>query len=243
MSQTMTLTKLKNDVASFIGLSISGTSRVTTTEVEQWINTAYYVAISKLADADINYYQGEISREDSDTNTEGRYVLPTNFLKMKRLEVRYGDGEDMVWATPVDINQFKTPMHPDSDSYSEDNPYYALWENDFYIRPIPTEASATAWSTNNGEAFRLWYIERPDDLTNGSDVPNIPYFYQHILSYFAANRALRKLGKVSDAREYERDWQLGLKAMVKENTEKDISRDMGFTISRGRNKQAGIWRP
>ena len=84
----MQYTAIQNDVQSFLGFTLSTSSRVTTTEISQWVNQDYKIAQSKLAQANINYYQGETTEDDTTDGTD-TYTLPTKFLVMKRLEIQY----------------------------------------------------------------------------------------------------------------------------------------------------------
>ena len=89
----------------------------------------------------------------------------------------------------------------------------------------------------------MWFVELQDDLSASGDIPALPKAYQHILAYGATARGFRKLRKFDEAKEYEALLSSGLAEMVAENTHKDKTKPMGFTITRGTNKRAGIWRP
>lgn len=243
----MTFDEIKNDIQSFLGITIGASSRITTTECEQWVNQDYRKAQSALANANINYYQGEI--QDQDTVADrGRYQLPTGFLAMKRLEIQYEDDVDKKRANPIDINDIYSTLDPDSDPWSQQKPFYCAWEDDFYIKPVPDEDSAD-WSTDSGSAMRLWFVELQDDLSASGDTPALPAPYHHILAYGAVAKGFRKLRKFTEAREYDDPktgrglWQIGLAAMVAENTHKDKTKPMGFTITRGTTRRHGIFRP
>jgi len=237
----MTLTTIGNDAQSFLGITIGASSRITTTERLAWINEAYRVAQSKLANANINYYQGEISEMDTEDGV-GRYQLPTGFLAMKRIEIQYDDDKDKVKVTPADINDIHATLDPDSDPWSKTNPFYCAWEDDLYIKPIPDEDSAD-WTTDPGSAMKLWFVELQDDLSAGSDVPTLPTTYHHILAYPATAKGFRKLRKFTEAKEYEALWRVGLSEMIAENAYKDKTKPMGFTMTRGGGTRHGIWRP
>ena len=141
----MTLLEIENDVQSNLGFTVNSTSRVTATEVEQWINQAYRICQSKLANANVNYYKGEMMETDTDPSdaggAEGRYDLPVNFMAMKRLEIQYNDDEDKKRAIGIDINDIQQTLDPDDDPWSQERPYYAIWEDFFYIKPIPNKNS------------------------------------------------------------------------------------------------------
>jgi hypothetical protein len=237
----MTLTTIQNDIQSFLGITLSTSSRVTTVEVLQWINQDYRVAQTKLANANINYYLGEQQEEDT-TDGKGRYLLPDNFLAMKRLEIQYNDDEDKVRVSPTDINAIWSTLDPDSDPWSQKNPWYALWEKTFYIKPIPDETSSS-WTTDPGSAMKMWFIERQADLASGSDEPALPEAYQHILAFGPTAKGFRKLNQFSEAKEYEALWRDGISSMIADNTNKDKVKPMSFTITRGVGRNAGIWRP
>lgn len=236
----MTFATIKNDVQSFLGFTISATSRVTTTEIEQWINQSYRVAQSKMATANVNYYQGETTEADTTANVD-TYTLPTGFLAMKRLEIQYNDNVDKVRAIPMDINDVWGTVSPDNEVWNQKRPYYYAWENTLIIKPTPDESSAT-WATDAGSAYKLWFIELQDDLT-GTAVPALPATYHHILSYEATAKGFRRMKKFTEAREYEQLWQKGLSDMVAENTFKDKTKPLAFTITRGTSGVNGMVRP
>jgi len=237
----MTFTEIKADIASFLGITISASSRITTTECGAWVNQSYRESQSKLADVNINFFSGEIQDMDTVDGT-GRYALPDGFLAMKRIEIQFDDDKDKVRATPADINDIQATINPDSDPWSQTSPFYCAWEDDFYIKPVPDETSST-WDTDAGSAMRLWFIELQDDLSSGSDVPLLPTAYHHILAYGATAKGFRKLRKFTEAKEYEALWRVGLAEMIAENTYKDKTKPMGFTITRGGGTRSGIWRP
>jgi hypothetical protein len=237
MSQTYTT--IQNDIQSFLGFALSATSRVNTTEIAQWVNQDYKIAQSKLAEANVNYYQGETKEDDIEDGVD-TYTLPTKFLKMKRLEIQFDDDTDKVRATPIDINDIWSTLDPDSDPWSKTNPYYAIWENNFIIKPVPDEDSAD-WTTDNGSAYKMWFIEEQDDIS-AALVPALPTAYQHILAYGPTARGFRKLKNFEAAREYEALWVRGLADMIAENAYKDKAKPLSFTITRGVNKRHGIWR-
>lgn len=235
-----TYTTISNDIQSFLGFALSASSRVNTTEVSAWVNQDYKIAQSKLAEANVNYYQGEISEGDTTDGTD-TYALPTKFLKMKRLEIQYNDDEDKVRVTPIDINDIWSTLDPDSDPWSQRNPYYAIWESSFIIKPTPDETSS-AWTTDPASAYKMWFIEEQDDIS-GTTEPALPTAYQHILAYGPTARGFRKLKNFEAAREYEALWMRGLAEMVAENTHKDKVKPLSFSITRGGSKIHGIRRP
>jgi len=237
----MSLATIQADVNSALGLTASTTSRVTTVEILQWINQGYRIAQTALAEANINYYQGETEEFDT-TDGEDTYSLPTKFLKMKRAEIQYDDDVDKIKMTIRDMNDVGITVDPDNDPWSKTNPFIYYWENDYVVKPVPDEDSAD-WDTDNGSAIKLWFIELQDDMTTGANVAALPLAYEYILAYPAIAPGLRKLKRFKEASVFDGLWQAGLSKMVRENAYKDKTKPLRFTIRRGVNKSAGIWRP
>jgi len=237
----MNLTNIQADVATFLGMTIGTSSRFTTTEMNAAINIDYRTAQSKMASANVNYYSGEIQTLDTEDGT-GKYELPTKFLAMKRMEIQYDDDEDKVRVTPCDINDIYSTLNPETDPWSQEKPFYAIWENDFYIKPVPDSDSAD-WTTDDGNAIKMWFVEMQDDLSAGTSIPALPLAFHNILAYGATAKGFRKLRKFSEAKEYENLLRIGLAEMVGENTHKDKTKVMSFTTTRGTDKSHGVWRP
>lgn len=236
----MNLSEIQADVSTFLGMTISATSRFTTTQMNAAINVDYRVCQSKMANANIDYYQGEMSEMDTTIST-GRYQLPTGYLAMKRLEIQYDDAVDKKRANSMDINDVYSTLDPNSDPWSQSNPWYACWEDDFYIKPVP-DATSSAWTTDHGSAMRLWFVELQDDLAAAGSVPLLPITYHHILAYGATAKGFRRLRKFSEADKYEALLRTGMAEMVSENTYKDKTKSMGFSIIRGGSMRNGILR-
>jgi len=237
----MNFAEIQADVATGLGMTISSSSRFTTTEMNAGINQDYRNAQSKLANANVNYYSGEIQTLDTEDGVS-KYQLPTKFLAMKRMEIQYEDDVDKVRVTPADINDIQNTVNPESDPWSKENPFYAIWEDDFYIKAIP-DSDSSAWTTDSGEAIKLWFVEMQDDLSGGTDIPSLPEAFHHILAYGATAKGFRKLRKFTEAREYEALLRDGFLNMISENTYKDKTKPMGFSISRGSTNRSGIIRP
>jgi len=237
----MNFAEIQADVATGLGMTISSSSRFTTTEMNAGINQDYRSAQSKLASTNINYYQGEIQTLDIEDGVD-KYQLPTKFLAMKRMEIQYEDDVDKVRVTPADINDIQNTVNPESDPWSKENPFYAIWEDDFYIKAIP-DSDSSAWTTDSGEAIKLWFVEMQDDLSAGIDIPALPEAFHSMLAYGATAKGFRKLRKFTEAREYEALLRDGFLNMVSENTYKDKTKPMGFSISRGSTNRSGIIRP
>ena len=155
------------------------------------------------------------------------------------MEIQYEDDEDKLRVNPMDINDNYASLNPENEAWSKNKPFYALWEDDFYIKPVPDETSST-WTTDSGSAIKLWFVELQDDLSGASDVPALPKAFHHILSYGATAKGFRKLRKFTEAREYEALLRTGMAEMIAENSSKDKTKPMGFTITRSSVRRGGI---
>jgi hypothetical protein len=238
----MTFTEIQTDVQSFLGLTIGASSRVTTTMVKEWINQSYRKAQSKLAHANVNYYQGETQEFDVTASTDKYDLSQYNFLTMKRVEIQYNDAEDKVRAEAADINDIWGTLDPDNDPWNQNRPWYAIWEDDLIIKPTPDESSS-GWTTDAGSAIKIWFVELQADMSGASDTPALPITYHHILAYEAIAKGFRRMKKHVDAREWETKWTNELTEMIAENTTKDKNKVMSFTITRGPSRKHGMFRP
>jgi len=236
----MTLTEILADVSSFLSLTVGASTRVTSTEATQWINQAYHMAETRLFAVDNSFWTID-SQELDTTADDDSYAVESDFLGMKRLEIQYEDGVDKVRATPISMNEVPGTLSPENETWSKDDPYYWLIDSTIYIKPTPDETSST-WTTDNGSAIKYWYYQMGTDLS-GATVPVLPLTHHHILAYFAAMNGHLKLGNDSKAGEFENKWERGLRSMVGEYSKIDKTQALSFSVSRGRNKASGIFRP
>ena len=104
------------------------------------------------------------------------YILPTNFLFVKR--VTFGGRK----LNPVNLEDLdeEYPSREAEPSSGEPQVFY-LWNNQIYLYPTPA-------SDGSGN-LDIMYIRIPDDLENPTDVPEIPVAYHEDLVRFALSRA------------------------------------------------------
>lgn len=242
----MTRSEIRTEVQSNLGITLSTTSRVTIAEVDRWIDQTHRVAVSGLAEANVNYFSGETDEQDTDSG-EGAYDLPNDFLKLKRVQIQWNDDEDMKIAYPMDINDVEGDLNPGEIKWSQNVPRYALWADQIEIRPIPDEDSDT-WSEDDGAALKLWYIKAPADLADGT-APSIPPNFHQILAHEPTAKGLRRMQRYDDAKVYDDPgsgrglWQTGLAKMLQDHSVQDMQKNYRIKIRRGRTKRRGIFRP
>ncbi len=107
------------------------------------------------------------------------YVLPTDLLKIKRIEVTY-DGTNWKKVDFFDINERGTNTSTTSISsdFSTENPYVDLMDESLMLYPIP--------DTNVSAGLKIWYSKLDDTLESATDTPAIAEPFQVGLCYGAA---------------------------------------------------------
>lgn len=132
------------------------------------------------------------------------YAFPSNFLKLKRVELM-ADGSNWYPCAKIDIGEIATPLGNESDvtnNFSNTTPYYSIIGNKILI------LSGTLTAVANG--IRYYFAEsivgtKADgtDLTAfaaGDDIPNISEPFQMGLVYYAAKLWFQKYQNMEMAR-------------------------------------------
>lgn len=111
-------------------------------------------------------YQLERSTSDIIANQE-EYPMPTDCLRLKRLEAKYDDG-DWVRVPFMDINEDSGAQDTEtlSENYEKTAPYADIMDNSIFMRPVPTTAVTGG--------LKLWYVVRPADMTLTTETPDTP---------------------------------------------------------------------
>lgn len=162
----------------------------TSPEVNREVNAGYQRIITAVLETFENYYV--TSYTAASVNGQQEYALPTDFLKMRRVEVNYEPnttGSVRQRAYPMDIDQVRRDLAVTTLGPSIlRNPGYYIVGNNIGFIPIPTVSSTGT------DAIKIWYVQYQSDLSATTDVINIPYpdrFYSSIAKYAAA-QLLRK---------------------------------------------------
>ena len=87
------------------------------------------------------------------------YSLPTNLLKIKRVEVTY-DGTNWYKAEPFDINETgnATSSALIASNFTTSKPYYDIQGRSVLLYPIPT--------ANSANGLKIWYVREPAEFTS-----------------------------------------------------------------------------
>lgn len=90
----------------------------------------------------------------------GEYPFPDDFLKLKRIEVKYS-GNQSIPTVLYDYSANSNSEYEDSgDSFTEDEPNVRFERGSFFIRPLP--------DTTVSGGIHIWYEQRQDVLVAGS---------------------------------------------------------------------------
>lgn len=117
------------------------------------------------------------------------YRLPSDWLKLKRVEVTY-DGSKWYPAEVVDdanYLQYALDSTTISQQFTTNNPKAALFGDSLYLRPIPTTAVT--------EGLRIWYVRMPSLLSSASASLPTPSEYHQFLAYGVAKEIALRQGE------------------------------------------------
>lgn len=108
------------------------------------------------------------------------YTLPTDALKIKRVEVTY-DGTNWYKAEPFDINQRgdATDSTSVNNDFSSTQPFYDLQYGALFLYPIPT--------SNVSGGLKIWMTRElteftSGDLSTGTKTPSLAVMFHEYLA-------------------------------------------------------------
>lgn len=149
-------------------------------------NTQLVVQLSKIKE-DYNIERSEAALAAD----QEEYLLPTDCIRLKRLELQWQTGEDWKVVTFYDINESNRANDATTigNEFSTDKPYADVFDKSFFLRPIPT--------VYNASGLKLWYVKSPAELTTVSDEPDSPVEYHRLLADLLAIDIRQLKGDVS----------------------------------------------
>lgn len=163
----------------------------TDTEVDREINSSYLKLYTAAVAVYEDYYS--VKAQSHSTALTQEYALPSNFWKMRRVEINYKpSSSDSVpqRALPESIDSvFKQLSSSVSTVGVMGNPAYYLRGNNIGFLPVPTETTTTGT-----KPITIWYIKTITELSAAGDEIDIPFAdrYAFIISLDAAGTLLRK---------------------------------------------------
>lgn len=193
----------------------------TNTQVNVFINNAQKEVQKQLLQAGETYYLKTVETVTVDGQQD--YVLPTDFLKLHRLEYVLSGStpttEDVSMLQRVTLNQ------SDIVSTKEGSPIaYALKQDRFSLYPIPDTANKT---------LRLYYSYLVVDMANNSDEPDIPEEFHEYIAILAAEMCFIKDDRQSVQLQAKKQHYLDQFKQAAEDRTQDSSRTVLVTSDDG----------
>lgn len=166
----MTFTDLQNMVVYWLDDPNFG--YFTTTQVQLWLNNGQKEVQKLLLNAGEHWYTKPV--QTSTIANQAEYVLPSDLLKIHRLEVVLSGtapNENVIPIEPI------TLMQKDLVDNSTGVPTaYTLKKSRIVLYPYPDSIYT----------LRMWYSPLVANMTNGTDVPDAPEQYHEMIAILAA---------------------------------------------------------
>jgi hypothetical protein len=200
---------------------ITNSATVTTTELNQILNNAYYYLAQIIAEINEDFFEEQKTKFNLGLNSS-LYSLPTDCLKVKQIRLAY--------TAPTDENDYRVANFYDPaevDDIAEDEtdvstaaPRVDITNNYFRIFPAPTTAV-----TNGGE---IYYIARPSALTLSGDTPIIPIEFHDLMTSYAAKEMCVKFGFYDQHGVYRAEWLEGIETVRRQLAGREINKPSRF---------------
>lgn len=155
-----------------------------------------------------------------------KYKVPQDFLRIKRAEITY-DGSTWRILRPMDDSEQTedslTATNINND-YATSFPYYELFGDSLYLRPIPT--------TNVSLGLRIWYYGRPTLITNISvDVIQTPQDYHGYLAYGVSSEVATRQGNDALAASMFQKWEDGRRKIEQTFAPRVLNKQVDFKLN------------
>lgn len=174
----MTLSELQNLTAYLLDDLNFG--YFTKPQLTVFLNNGQKMVQKMLLQTGNNYY---VKCVQTTTDPDAcSYTLPTDFLKLHRLEVVEGTSpnESRFPISRMTLNQIDLL----AGSQGQPTNYY-FKKNTIVLAPIPTTP----------KTMRLFYSYLVSDMVNSTEVPDVPETYQELIAICAAEDGLNKDGR------------------------------------------------
>lgn len=209
---------IASDIISDIEVRL-GNSNLDTSEYLPWVSHAYqrlYRAIVAAGQQAKEVYFGDDVTFNLSSGT-GEYSLSTNiprFGGIIKVELKYGGtGDDWVKVARLpSINNYEQVMNNTSTVYrAKSSPLYYILQDVIGFIPVPPGADA-----GTAQA-KVWYVKRPYQIDNGSDVIDIPYrFLEPLNDYVQAKAIQAENESYSESLEIDRVFEAKLKQITEQ---------------------------
>lgn len=178
-------------------------------ELNALINARYHQLYSAVIDVYEEYAQLKVATTDLVPNQQ-EYETQLDFLKMRRIEVKYADSEEnRSRAYPTTMDAVRRSLDGTSDGVAVvRRPNYYLRGNIVGLMPVPTEEVI--------DGMKSWYYATVPDMVADSDLLTLPYVDRDwlLIAYGATADALdfgQQEPQSSD--KMEKKWRAGVLLM------------------------------
>ena len=167
-----------------------GNPNISTSIYLPFINTAYartYFALMGTGRAVKEELFGEYALVTLNTSSPNEYDLidlAPRFGGMIKLEVKYGGTDDIYKkATRLKSLADWDMSHVTTDYIAKATPLYYILGKKIGFLPVPPEAGAVA---------KMWYVKRPYQLSESTDIIDIPYRFTYPIVNYVHAKAIQK---------------------------------------------------
>lgn len=214
----MTFSELKYLVYYMVddqqGISTGSGGYFTTTQVGVFLNNALREVQKQLLQAGEMYYLKTV--ETTTVADQQDYVLPSDFLKLHRLE--YVTDGSTATTEVTKMLQRLTLNQSDMFSLKVGTPAaYTIKKNRLSLYPIPDTAN---------KVMRLFYSYRVAAMVNTTDEPDCPSEFEEYLAILAAESCFIKDDRSSPQLMEKKASYLGLFKQMAEDRAQDSSREV-----------------
>lgn len=196
-------------------------------------NKYYYLIVRELVGLNEDIY-AEISYTDL-VSGQREYPLPvddsTNYgggaIQIQRIEGSY-NNTDWVVFQPTQIRQIQTPTVLDADlnsNFFRTQPAYWFKDRSVWIAPVP---DSTDYTTAGNHNLYIYWIKRPNELQNTTDIPDLPKDWLAVLQEGILYDVYRKFNRSTEASDAKQNFYAGLGRM--RELEQDIDTDQHLML-------------
>ena len=187
-SSYQTLTDVYSDVRYNSG---KDSNTLVNSDLLRLANKYYRLMVRHLIDLNEDLY-AEISNTALVAN-QREYPLPTDsittygsgLIKLQRVEIAY-DGSNWRVADPISQQEIVDPTVLNADlnnTFDKSDPVYWFKDRSIWIAPVPSSSDSVA--ANNTNLYIFW-IKRPNEMTAGTDIPDLPTDFLSVRVYLGA---------------------------------------------------------
>ena len=201
-----------------------------TSNIDVAINEFYMKTVTAVMTVYEDYYSNTSTITTVDDTQE--YDLPSDFYKMRRVEINYAPsttGSTSQRALPITLDEVRGRLSSTSTgpSVSRNSVYYVIGDKIGFL-PIPSDGGT--------DAVDLWYIKQISELSESTDVIDIPFpdRYGPAIALGAAGLMLRQ-GQIEEsaAQRYLLDFEVQIEKMQAELRERIADDVKGVTDTLG----------